>query len=207
MDEQTIYIRMRHRVQVKLGQIVSIGDVAQVVGQKEMRDEIIRLPIHEVVPEDKHLIVIDVMKVIEVIQNKFPHVDVQTVGNAESILEISIKVAQISAVYFVFIWFLLFVGAALAIMNFHADVSMLEVHQKIFTLITGEADRKPLFLQIPYSIGLGLGMILFFNHVFKKRLNEEPSPLEIEMHNYQRALDQYVVLHENSESEKKLNGD
>ena len=35
-------------------------------------------------------------------------------------------------------------------------------------------------------------MILFFNHVFKKRLNEEPSPLEVEMFNYQQDIDNYV---------------
>ena len=54
--------------------------------------------------------------------------------------------------------------------------------------------------QIPYSFGLGLGMIFFFNHVFKKRLNEEPSPLEVEMFNYQQDLDRYVIMHENKES-------
>ena len=43
-------------------------------------------------------------------------------------------------------------------------------------------------------------MIIFFNHVFKKRLNEEPSPLEVEMFNYQQDLDRYVVMHENKES-------
>ena len=54
--------------------------------------------------------------------------------------------------------------------------------------------------KFPIRIGLGLGMILFFNHVFKKRLNEEPSPLEVEMFNYQQDLDQYVIMHENKES-------
>lgn len=207
MEEHTIYIRMRHKVGVVMGQKVTIGEIAQVVGHPKVREEIISLSIHHVVPKDKHLIVIDVMKVINEIRKKFPNIDVQTVGPAESILEISHRSSQISAVYFVFIWFLLFIGAALAIMNFHTDVSMQEVHQKIFTLITSEEERKPLFLQIPYSIGLGLGMILFFNHVFKKRLNEEPSPLEIEMHQYQQAIDDYVVLHENSDSEKNVHGD
>ena len=67
-------------------------------------------------------------------------------------------------------------------------------------LLLGKSVEKPLIFQIPYSIGLGLGMIIFFNHVFKKRLNEEPSPLEVEMFNYQNDLDRYVVMHENKES-------
>lgn len=205
-NDQVIYIRMRHRVQVIMDQKVKVGDIAQVVGHSSVRDQVINLPIHDVRPQDKHLIVIDVMKVIRCIHMHFPEMDVQTIGGAQSILEISRPKKRLNAVYFAFIWFLLFVGAALAIMNFHADVSMPSVHKKIFMVITGNEVTKPLLLQIPYSFGLGLGMILFFNHVFKKRLNEEPSPLEIEMHNYQQALDQYIVLHENSESEKKLDG-
>lgn len=80
------------------------------------------------------------------------------------------------------------------------------VHQKIYYMITGHYKEQPLLLQVPYSFGLGLGMILFFNHLFRKRLNEEPSPLEVEMFNYQQDLDQYVIVHENKETEKKING-
>ncbi|KPC99373.1 hypothetical protein LR69_02359 [Geobacillus sp. BCO2] len=47
-------------------------------------------------------------------------------------------------------------------------------------------------------------MILFFNHWFRKRINEEPSPLEVEMFNYQQSIDQYVILHENKESLRPL---
>lgn len=60
-----------------------------------------------------------------------------------------------------FVWTLLFIGSGLAIMNFHHDVSMQEVHQRIYYLITGIENKKPLLLQIPYSFGLGFGMILF----------------------------------------------
>lgn len=74
-------------------------------------------------------------------------------------------------------------------------------------MMTGKEEEKPLLFQIPYSIGIGLGMILFFNHVFKKRINEEPSPLEVEMFNYQQSLDQYVILHENKESVKHIDDD
>jgi stage V sporulation protein AA len=101
----------------------------------------------------------------------------------------------------------LFIGAGLTIMNFHEDVAMSSVHQKIYFLITGRENAKPLILQIPYSLGVGIGMILFFNHIFKKRFNEEPSPLEVEMFNYQQDLDQYIILQENKKAEAKRHGD
>lgn len=38
----------------------------------------------------------------------------------------------------------------------------------------------------------------FFNHWFNKRFNEEPSPLEVEIFNYQQDLDNYLSHKENS---------
>ncbi|WP_096201052.1 stage V sporulation protein AA [Bacillus sp. FJAT-45350] len=204
---KTVYLRMRHRVQVVPNQRVTIGDVAQVITDKDLRDFIVRLPIHQVTVEDKNFVVIDVMKLIRIIQRERQGTEVQSIGPPQAILQVIFKKKKIALVYFLLIWFLLFVGAGLAIMNFHEDVSMQEVHQKIHMAITGEENPKPLLFQIPYSIGLGLGMILFFNHIFRKRLNEEPSPLEVEMFNYEQNLDQYIISHENSESETKLHGD
>jgi stage V sporulation protein AA len=205
--ENTVYLRMRQKVQVKLWQKITLHDIAQVIAPPKWEKELSELVIHEVAPADKHLIVIDVMQVIRRISEIQNDAEVQTIGPAQSILEIQLSKKQTSPVYFILVWLLLFIGSALAIMNFHEDVSMQTVHQKIYYMITGHYKKQPLLLQVPYSFGLGLGMILFFNHLFRKRLNEEPSPLEVEMFNYQQDLDQYVIVHENKESEKKINGD
>ncbi|MDN4527323.1 stage V sporulation protein AA [Fictibacillus fluitans] len=207
MKESAVYIRMRQKVQVVLGQPVTLGTAAQIVASPAIQKKLQTLVIYEVKPADKHLIVLDVMKVVQHIQHVLPGIEIQTVGPAQSILEIQYKKKKLTPVYFVLVWLLLFIGSALAIMNFHEDVSMQVVHQKIYYMVTGHYDNQPLVLQIPYSLGLGIGMVLFFNHVFKKRLNEEPSPLEVEMFKYQQDLDQYVVIHENKETEKKIHGD
>ncbi|WP_017728152.1 stage V sporulation protein AA [Halalkalibacterium ligniniphilum] len=204
--DNVMYIRMRHRVQVTQNQVVTVGDVAQVVGERAIRIACMKQPIHHVTVEDQNRIIIDVMSVIALLKKVHPELDLQTVGSPQTILQVEMKTSVMKPVYFFLIWLLLFIGAGLAIMNFHEDVSMLQVHQALFTRITGNEKAKPLLLQIPYSIGLGLGMIIFFNHLFKKRINEEPSPLEVEMFNYQQAMDQYVILHENKESETKING-
>ncbi|NMA03388.1 MAG: stage V sporulation protein AB, partial [Clostridiales bacterium] len=36
------------------------------------------------------------------------------------------------------------------------------------------------------------GMSVFFNHVINKKINEEPTPLEMEMHTYQQNVDKYI---------------
>ncbi|HWO97491.1 MAG TPA: stage V sporulation protein AA [Bacillus sp. (in: firmicutes)] len=202
--ENTVYLRMRHRVQVNPNETVRLGQIALLNTRADIKAKLQEFPIHQVTMSDRNIIVIDVMKVIAEIRKEYADLDIQTIGPAQTIVEVMFKKKEYSGIFFALVWLLLFVGAALAIMNFHEDVSMRQVHQKLFYMLTGVKDEKPLLLQIPYSFGLGLGMVLFFNHLFRKRINEEPSPLEVEMFNYQQDLDQYVIMHENKESMKQI---
>ncbi|MGG5253731.1 stage V sporulation protein AA [Neobacillus sp. SM06] len=202
--EKTIYIRMRNRVQARLYEKVRLEDTAQIIAPEQILPALQNLVVHQVSKQDKNIVIIDVMKVIGMITELITETDIQTIGPAQTIIEVIYKKKGVSIPFFLLIWFLLFFGSAMGIMNFHDDVSMQSVQEKLYTMITGLKNPKPLLFQIPYSIGLGLGMILFFNHVFKKRINEEPSPLEVEMFNYQMDLDSYVIIHENKESMKRL---
>ena len=202
--DKTIYIRMRNRVQAQPDGKILLKDVAQIIAPDTLLPALKSMMIYQLTEMDRNIVVIDVMKVIDLITNKFEALEVQTIGPAQTIIEVMVKKKGLNIPFFLLIWFLLFFGSAMAIMNFHDDVSMRSVQEKLYTIITGKKEAKPLLFQIPYSIGLGLGMILFFNHVFKKRINEEPSPLEVEMFNYQMDLDNYVIIHENKESMKHL---
>jgi stage V sporulation protein AA len=205
--EKTIYIRMRNRVLVKPEDKIYLMDIAQVIAPETVISDLKSLMVHQVTEKDKNIIIIDVMKIIRLISGLIEDVEVQTIGPAQTIVEVMLQKKQMSFPLFLLIWFLLFFGSAMAIMNFHDDVSMRSVQEKLYRIITGVEDSKPWIFQIPYSIGLGLGMILFFNHVFQKRINEEPSPLEVEMFNYQMDLDNYVIIHENKESMNRTNDD
>ncbi|MGE6524927.1 stage V sporulation protein AA [Bacillus safensis] len=203
MDGQ-IFIRLRHRIKTGIDQLIYLEDVAQITGDECAVQKLSKMPVYHVSKKDRHIAVLDIMHVVKTIKKTWPDIDIQTVGGSEAIVEIDTGKRQLSPVLFVFVWLLLFVGAALAIMNFHEDVSMRLVHIRLYEMITGKTIEHPYLLQIPYSFGLGLGMILFFNHVFKKRLNEEPSPLEVEMFKYQLDLDHYVALNENKETLKDI---
>ncbi len=195
MKRENVYLRMRYRVSARQGETLTVGDVA-IIAECMHRAAISALPIYSITPNDQNIVIIDMMQVIEKINEFKPSLDIQSIGPTETIVTVQQKKRRLTPIYFILVWLLLFIGAGLAIMNFHEDVSMNEVHHRIFRLVTGNDTVKPLLLQIPYSIGLGLGMILFFNHFFKKRFSEEPSPLEIEMFQYQEALDQYVKRHD-----------
>lgn len=198
--EKTVYIRLRHRVFIQPNDKIFLKDIAQIIAEDALHNQIGDRVLYQADAKDRNIIIIDVMHVMEEIKKFDSMIDVQIIGPSQTIIEVVYKKRKISPIFFLIIWFLLFFGSMLTIMNFHEDVSMQDAHQRLYKIITGKSVDKPLMFQIPYSFGLGLGMILFFNHVFKKRLNEEPSPLEVEMFNYQQDLDRYVVMHENKES-------
>lgn len=183
---------------------IFLKDLAQIIATEQLLSSLKNLCLYHITEQDKNIIIIDSTQVIREIKKQYKDLEIQLIGPAQTIIEVVFAKKKVTLPFFILVWLLLFIGSGLTIMNFHEDVSMQTVHQRIFKMITGKEIEKPLIFQIPYSIGLGLGMVIFFNHVFKKRLNEEPSPLEVEVFNYQQSLDQYMIMHENKESIKKL---
>ncbi|SDH10245.1 stage V sporulation protein AA [Alteribacillus persepolensis] len=199
---QKIYMQLYAGITAQEGQDIYLKDVARLEGEENELASLMNLRLYRLSRKDKTHVVLDLLTILREIHTEYPDIDLVVIGPEQTVVEIEIKKKVISPLMLVFVWFLLFIGAALAIMNFHEDVSMLQVHQKLYALITGTELEQPLLLQIPYSIGLGLGMILFFNHVFKKRINEEPSPLEIEMFHYQKDIEKYISDTESDRSSK-----
>ncbi|MGO0060936.1 stage V sporulation protein AA [Brevibacillus fluminis] len=197
-----LYFRLRKRLSVSPGATISLGDICQLFMDGVSEQNLAKIPIYQVKPTDGNLVIIDVMQVIQKLRSIYPELSLEVQGASQIIVEVLSPRKKPNLLLVALVWLVLFVGSGLAIMNFHTDVSMLQVHQRIYYLLTGETNMQPLLLQIPYSIGIGLGMILFFNHIFKKRINEEPSPLEVELFLYQQSLDQYYIQHENKENEK-----
>lgn len=191
-----IYLRLRKQVGLPPGSPIKLGDVARVLADPDQEAKLLGLVLVRPESRDGNLIVIDMLHVIRVIREQFPEIQVEFVGEPHVLVELVSKEKKPSQILFVLVWLLLFFGAALTIMNFHADVSMPEVQVRIVEMITGERDEHPYLFQAAYSMGLGLGMIIFFNHLFKKNWNEEPTPLEVEMFLYQENLNHYIIAEE-----------
>ena len=119
-------------------------------------------------------------------------------GATEVILEIKSKekenkIFELTKTAFVCI--LLFFGAAMGIMYFHEDVSMSKTLDKLYFTFTGIKKKNPLIMTIPYSFGLGIGMVTFFKRVMSRsiRRRKEPGPLDIETYLYDKDMDEYVL--------------
>jgi stage V sporulation protein AA len=199
----TMYIRLRKQVRIRRGNPIRLGDVAQIIVDPDLEAQLNELQLMKPNDTDGNIVLIDIMLIIERVKPLYPLMQIEHYGEPHTLIEVFTEVKRPSIVWIVAAWFLLFIGSGLAIMNFHEDVSMGEVHSRIYELLTGQKLEHPLLMQIPYSIGIGAGMIVFFNHLFKKKFNEEPSPLEVEMFMYQESVNHYVITEEYSKIHRK----
>lgn len=191
-----VYIRFRKQVSVVKGEPIRLGQVAQLLTEPELEARLRQIVLCLPEEKDGNRLLVDMIQVLSKIKKTFPDLQVELFGDPHVLIEVVAGGKKANAALIVLVWLLLFIGSGLTIMNFHKDVSMLEVHQRLYELITGRRELHPYVLQIPYSIGIGIGMVLFFNHLFKRKFNEEPSPLEVEMYLYQQNLNQFVIAEE-----------
>ncbi|WP_337101725.1 stage V sporulation protein AA [Paenibacillus sp. YIM B09110] len=192
-----LYLRLKKRIYMRPEQRVTLGQAARLLAaDAETEQSLKQLILYEHKKADGNRVVIDLLQIVKAIREAAPGLSVEAYGDPQVLVMIAEKPVKPRIFVLILSWLLLFFGAGLAIMNFHTDVSMKEVHTRIVELISGKQIEHPLWFQIPYSLGIGLGMVLFFNHLFRKRFNEEPNPLEVELYMYQENVNAYVIADE-----------
>jgi stage V sporulation protein AA len=85
------------------------------------------------------------------------------------------------------------IGAATAIMSFHNDAEIPKVFRAYHKMFTGEETERPRVIQISYVIGIALGITVFFNHIGGRKIKDDPSPIEIEMSDYDKTVTETLV--------------
>lgn len=194
-QRKEIYIQFKDKVTIETGQDIYLRDLIEIFAPPEVKGYIGELTLGDNDKQDQSSFIIQMLDIIEVIKGAYPEYMIFTLGSPElliSFVQADKKDDRYLYLRLVLVCFLLFMGSITAIINFHSDVDMKQAHRGIYRIVTGIETDSPLLLQIPYSLGIGAGMSVFFNHVFKKRINQEPSPLEVEMFMYQQNMDAYL---------------
>ena len=192
-----LYIKIEQCIQVK-EQSVKIGDVATM----ECTDQTVvnRLKTEKLLKIDdnrKKRTVVSTMLVIQKIHEIYPELEVQSIGESDFILQLppekksriveGIKVSLVCTVSFF--------GSVFAMMTFNEDVSTLDSFRKVYTWVMGQPPQGATLLELCYSIGVSVGIIVFFNHFGQKRLTKEPSPVEVEMSDYDKQVYTTLIQH------------
>lgn len=146
--------------------------------------------------------VISVMYILQLIHQSFPDCTVMPLGATEVVVyyrtyDTSDKAKQI--LKFVLICFVAFFGAGFSIMSYNSDVNMVGQLDVMKNIFVGKTENAYPVAGIAYSLGLFIGIIIFFNHGARNKFTDDPTPLQVQMRQYEQEVNQTVI----TDSERK----
>lgn len=192
-----IYMKPQDKVLITGRRLVFLKDVADffIGGQSvEGLGDIVVLEIPEGKKKTYLLSSLDLAKAINI---AFPKGTVVNLGEMDTLIEYEPqpkkegKFLTYAKVFFVSL--VLFAGAATAIMTFHTDVQIPKIFENFYYIFFKENNAMPLIIAIPYSIGLAVGILVFFNHFGKFYVTSDPTPIEVEMTTYEKETITSIV--------------
>lgn len=178
--------------------VVRIGDIAEVFCENEtVENQIRKIAITEFKPTKSDKKVFSTCSIIQRITDIVPNCQVESLGETDFI--VYFKPVGKSNVWkdrckSALVCLIAFFGAAFSIMTFNTDVTTSELFNQLYELFTGNKPEGPGILQLAYSIGLFLGVILFFNHGGKYKLTNDPTPLQVQMRQYEQSVNQAFII-------------
>lgn len=197
MIKMNVYIKAEESVclnhkDIKLKDILSLYCT-----NKDVEQEIKNQSIYHFVGEDDQRKCFSVLKVIEVIKEVDKTLDVINMGPQDFIVYYKNKQAESKFMHYgkiIFVALVAFFGASFSIMTYNTDVGIEELFYNVYEMIMGKAPTGPNILHISYAVGLALGIIIFFNHAGKIKLNDDPTPFEVQMRLYERDVNDTLMI-------------
>ena len=140
--------------------------------------------------------VISCVRLIELMEEVCPDIQVQILGEPDVLVEwISVnkhkglqqwlKAALVCLVSFF--------GTAFTIMAYHNDIGINDMFTEVYRLVMNREPGKVNVLEVSYSIGLAVGIVVFYNHIGGRRLTKDPTPIEVSMYNYEYDVDMALI--------------
>ncbi len=196
MSNVTVYIKCDRNVEVQAPDVFMKD-----VGSLRCADNVISaklkaLKVHHFHQSDTKRCVISTLKLVELMEECCPNISVQIIGEPDVLVEwVSVnkhkgwqqwlKAALVCLVsYF---------GTAFTIMAYHNDVGINEVFTEVYRMAMNREPQGLNAVEISYSVGLALGIIVFFNHIGGRRLTKDPTPIEVAMRNYEQDVDKTLI--------------
>jgi stage V sporulation protein AA len=193
---ETLYLKMEKSAEVENDKVV-VSDIASVwCKNRNIMDKFKTIRVVEEKINQGQRYIVTAISVIELAEKMFPTVDVSNLGETECVVEIKkqdqnsrtleyIKVAVICLI--------MFFGAGFSIMSFNNDVDIGRLFNHISKHIVMDVKLGENILKTFYSVGIFIGITVFYNHFGAKKLSKDPTPIEVEMRDYEESINDTLI--------------
>src|SRR5699024_7671530 len=116
---------MKKKLKLDTMQNLELKDIAHIVTSHKDKRKLEMLPIYKITKKDKNIVFIDSFIIIKHINVAFPNLDIQLIAPSHSIVYIENRKKFAPTIMVTLVWFVLFVGSVITIINFYFDLYML----------------------------------------------------------------------------------
>lgn len=195
-NQETVYIKGDRDIEVTKTD-VTLGDILTIeCSNKAMISKLNVLKILKIPENGRHRYVVSILKIIACIHEKYPGVDIQNMGETDIIVTYEDQKTSGAAVHVIktiFVALLTFAGSAFAIMAFNNDASVSDLFSQMYEFVMGSRSDGFTIMEVTYSLGITIGILVFFNHFGKRRFTVDPTPLEVQMRVYENDIQTTLV--------------
>lgn len=206
IGKDTLYIKGDRNIEVQTRD-VTLGDIVSMeCTNSHVVSKLKTLRLIKVSQEGKHRYVVSVLKIIEKIHEAYPTLEVQNIGAPDIIVTYEPMQKKNQLLYWlkiVSVLIITFIGSAFSIMAFNNDVDVSKLFSQVYEQIMGIPKTGFTILEATYSIGVVIGILVFFNHFGKKRFSVDPTPIEVEMRLYENDI-QTTIIENYAREEQEL---
>ncbi|MFA9378488.1 MAG: stage V sporulation protein AA [Lachnotalea sp.] len=190
-----LYLKVERNIQVH-DRIVTINHIAKMeCSNSTVLSRIKPIKILNLTDKQGSKYVVSILKVLEVIHQIYPDLEIDNIGEVDFVIEYVTKEQNKIVEYLKIgmICIILFIGAAFTIMTFNNDVAVEKLFAQFYELVMNKKSNGFTMLEISYSVGLGIGILVFYNHIGGKRINTDPTPIQVEMRLYEDDVNTALI--------------
>ena len=175
---------------------ITVGDICQVYAYEEKLAKMVRgIEVFRIEKQGKQKISVSSLYLIRKIMDDIPGIQVINLGVSDFIMEYHPPQPEkkwLDITKAVLVGIIIFFGSAFTIMTFNEDANIRVIFGQMYTDIAGMPEGNG-WLELSYSIGLPLGILLFFIHFASAKLSDDPTPLQIQMSQYEQQEDTTII--------------
>lgn len=196
--EEILYVKIEQNVPVQK-RALTFQDIATLYCTNTSVVQKLNSEIFYTLPEQgPQKTMFTIAKVYERIHTFYPALRIENLGERDFVVDLELpdKKEMGKSVEYIktcLVALVVFFGAAFTIITFNEDVSVGAVFDKIYRLVMGTTKQGGSVLELCYAIGLPIGIIVFYNHFRRKKIKDDPTPLQIEMHNYEEQANKALI--------------
>ena len=192
----TLYIQTDENMEVHHPHVYLQDIVKLSCSNSKILNRLRVLPVASLDPKRPGRYVLSAMDLIREIQKKEPDLEITHIGEPSFIITYQTKPNTSTAWCWckvIFVCLASFFGAAFSIMTFNNDVDVPALFRQIATQVTGQDGSSFPALAFSYSVGIGLGVLFFFNHFGHIKLTDDPTPMQVQMRLYENDVNTTII--------------